>query len=166
MSPFVLVRNMRSLGVDLKADGFPNINLPIDAGTITAEAPSTTDAQSLTDREITGNRLLARFLGARNEENLVLRVSLTDYKIQWTPNTHEGFYGDFSIRQGGEEGVREAEEIRPMREEGIKEKFERNNAGMVGVSREEVEGKGAAWRALVEGEVGVEGEREGMEVDG
>ena len=165
LTPVVLARNMREIGFDPKVDAYPPLGVALDADSSNIDAQATLAA---TESSV-GARLLARFLGARNDENLVIRIALNDYKVVWSPNTAEGFYEDAGIRQGSYEAVKEAEEVRPLRAEGIKEKYERNNKAMKELTHEAVEKANIGFRDLVDGkvteEVEVGGEGEGMDVD-
>lgn len=179
LTPFLLQRNLYALGADLRSNAFLSVPLPTtdtetnpDGTTSTNTQPSTQVASDSGGAAV-GERLLARFLGAKNEEKLNIRIALS-YHMLFEPGTYEGFFEDMRQRDGGAEGVKEAEETRLLREEIMGEKFVMNNLGMKGLSREEVEKRNEGFAALASGEVkevvgaegkGGDGDGDGMEVD-
>ena len=171
LRPVILLRNMHALGADPKSDTFPPATLPTSdpetAPDGTTTQPSTQDPY---DAGL-GRRLLDRFLGAKNDERLMLRIAVNSYHPLFQPGTYEGFFEDLRQREGGAEGVKEAEETRLVRDESVREGFVMNNLGMKGLSKEEVEKRNEGFSRLATGEEGAkvgEGveEGEGMEVDG
>jgi paired amphipathic helix protein Sin3a len=170
---------MNALGADPKSDSFPPQPLPVTdsepAADGTPTQASSQDHPAPYDNTALGNKLLARFLGAKNEEKLILRIAVNNYHPLFQPGSYEGFFEDLRQREGGEQGVKEAEETRGVRHEVMREKYVMNNLGMKGLSREEVEKRNEDFRLLANGEVkadgeaggdGGEAEGEGMEVDG
>lgn len=169
----ILMRNMRSLGADPKSERFPplpRVGAAGDAPEGLHNLPTTGDNADSGEANV-GNRLLARFLTAQNEEKLVVRIAVNNYHPLFQPGTAEGFFEDMKQRQDGETGVKDAEEARGTRAESMTDGFVMMNAGMRGLSKEEVEkrneeferraGEGRVEKVLAEEEDGVEK----MEVD-
>lgn len=166
---------MRALGADPKSDRFPPVTLPPP----TDSAPDTQDAAAHATQSTSqdsgaeaalGGRLYERFLTAKNDESLVLRISVHGYFPIFQPGTAEGFFEDLKQREGGLEGVKEAQVCRVYREEVMKDGFLMNNAGMKGLSKEEVEKRNEEFSVLAKGkerkvEAIGDGEGEKMEVD-
>ena len=182
LSPVLLVRNIHALGADSKSERFPP--LAVQASETTAEnqdanthGAASTSQETGTDSNGVGERLLSRFLSAKNDERLILRIAVNNYHPIFQPGTAEGFFEDLWQREGGEEGVKMAEETRDLRKEGMIEGFLMMNAGMKGLTKEGVEGRNEGFVALKEGRESnivkgevveggvVEGDGEKMEVD-
>ena len=182
---------MHTLGADPKSERFLPLALPPTESTGAVEdqhdqhqlpmtTPTTTEEGATGGEEATvGDKLLARFLAAKNDERLVFRISVNNFHPVFQPGTAEGFIEELAQREGGDEGVKEAEEAKDMRGEGMKDGFLMNNEGMKGLSKDVVEGRNEGFGGLVEkgveemlglggeAETGeAEREGEGMEVDG
>lgn len=158
----ILSRNISALGIDPKVDIFPPFNYATDSE---AQDSATLGQGGEEGGDTAGKRLLDRFLAARNDENLVLRIALNGYSRVYSPGTAEGFFQDSAMRAGGQEGIKEADETQGVREEEMKTKFEMNNSGMKDVSKEVVEKANAGWLSVVEGKEDAPMEGEGMDVD-
>ena len=160
---------MHSLGADPKSDRFPPLPLPTSNNGASAAEGQDGQLQTAGDGEEAEveDRLMARFLTANNDESLTLRIAVNNLHPLFQPGTAEGFFEDLRQREGGEEGVKEAEEMRGLREEGVREGFVMMNAGMKGLTREEVDGRNEGFGRLVAGEAEAEAEGKGekMEVD-
>lgn len=166
------------MGADPKADGFPlSFN---SAGAATDGAVSSSDDAPAADgvaasventngsNNDVGDKLLHRFLASKNQETLTLRIAVNNYHPTFTPNTAEAFFMRRPEREGGEAGVKQAEETEREREGSVRERFVLMNRGMLGMGREEVEERNRGFGALVgEGEKREEkGEVEGGEEKG
>lgn len=155
--PF-LYRNMRAIGADPKSTSYPPSPPPQDgdeAGT-GGEGP-------------TADRLAQRFLAAKNEENLVLRVAVNGYKAHFQPMTQEGWTQPMADREGGRELVEDAIDAANEREETMRDLL-MNNPGMKDLSKEEVERKNEGFAKLCEQgreevTTGAVGTDEAMDVD-
>ena len=159
---------MHALGADPKSVTFPPATLPTadsEAGPEGSTTQSSTQDPYSAQATGLGRRLLDRFLGAKNDERLILRIAVNSYHPLFQPGTYEGFFEDLRQREGGAEGVKEAEETRVVREESVREGFVMNNLGMKGLSKEEVEGRNEGFARLASGVRGGE-VGEGMVVDG
>jgi paired amphipathic helix protein Sin3a len=172
LTPFLLQRNLHAIGYDLKtSDSFPPACLPVPTTTEPDAADDTTHTAQPSTSAV-GEKLLNRFLNAKNEEKLILRIALNNYHPLFQPGSYEGFFEELRERAGGKEGVEEAEEVKSYREEQVKERFVMNNDGMRDLSREEVEKRNEGFSALTKGdevlakEDGVANAGDGMEVDG
>ena len=169
LTPVLLFRNLHALGADPKSERFPPLALPATDSAAEGQDAATqaTSQDSGTEAGI-GDRLLARFLTVKNDERLVLRIAVNNYHPIFQPGTAEGFFEDLKQREGGEEGVKEAEVCKLHREEAVKEVFVMNNTGMKGLSKEEVEKRNEEFGVLASGvEKKVEGEKaKAMEMEG
>ena len=174
LSPVLLFRNLHALGADPKSDRFPPLAAPpaepAPEGQDAAAGMTQSTSQDSGVEAAVGGRLLERFLAAKNDERLILRIAVNGYHPIFQPGTAEGFFEDMKQREGGEEGVKDAEECRHHREEAMRDGFLMNNPGMKGLSKDEVEKRNEEFTVLAEGKerkieiVGdVEGEK--MEVD-
>ena len=172
LTPFLLQRSLHAIGYDLKtSDTFPPVTLPVPT-TVDTDAPEGTTQAAQPSTSAVAEKLLNRFLNAKNEEKLILRIALNNYHPLFQPGSYEGFFEEFRERAGGKEGVEEAEEVKSYREEQVKERYVMNNDGMRDLSREEVEKRNEGFSALAKGDDvlaakdGVADAGDGMEVDG
>jgi paired amphipathic helix protein Sin3a len=165
LSPVVLARNIHALGVDPKSDTFPPFNLTADIEGQDPTAIAQAAGQEGTLPATIGDRLLKRFLTARNDERLILRIAVNNYHPIFQPGTAEGFYEDPSERVGGEEGVKIAQDAKGWREERMEEGFVMNHKGMHDVSADVVEKANEAFAEVVDGKAGSGEAGEKMEVD-
>jgi paired amphipathic helix protein Sin3a len=152
LSPVLLLRNLHALGADAKSERFPAIHTSAEE-VLSGEGANGQESNAVIDNEgnSVGDRLLQRFLAAKNDERLIMRIAVNNYHAIFQPGTAEGFFEDLRQREGGEEGVKEAEECRIWRDETVREKFVMNNDAMKGLSKEEVEKKNAAFVEVVDG---------------
>ena len=166
LTPVLLYKNMHAVGADPRSNRFPPLPLPLPEPAVEGqEAPRTTTEVDIEGSAV-GDRLLARFLAAKNDEGLVIRIAVNNYHPLFQPGTAEGFFEDMGQREGGEEGVREAEGARSVREEGMKDGFVLNNEGMEGLSKDQVEERNANFVQLSGGDSGARAEVEKREADG
>lgn len=100
-----------------------------------------------------------RFMAAKNEEGLVLRVAVENYHVYFQPGTSEGFFEEGKLR---EDNVEEAVKARETRDGAVKETLLKSNEGMKDLGAEEVVKRDAEFDALVSG---AEVKVDGMEVD-
>ena len=91
-----------------------------------------------------------RFMDVKNEEKLVMRIAVNNYRIFWTVNSYEGFHASLHLRDGGVEGVKAAEKVREWRTDTLRERYEINHAAMRDLSKDEVEKKNSGFGELVE----------------
>lgn len=169
LKPVFLLRNITTMGADPKSDAYPP--LPVQQSTEEVQQDDTNNAEGTVAEAATpADKILGRFLMAKTDENLVMRVAVNNFHPVFQPGTSEGFFEPLAEREGGELGVKEAEETERERDELVKENFVMINDGMKGLSREEVDGRNERFNKMAqEGEAKVkEGEvdGEGMEVDG
>lgn len=154
--PF-LFRNVREAGANPKSTSYPPSPPPQ-----TGEGETAQGGQS-------GERIMHRFLAAKNEENLVIRVAVGSFKAHFQPNTQEGWFEPTPEREGSKDGVWEAEQDVQYRDESMRDTFVMNHLGMKDLSKDQVEKKNEGWRVLSENgevrEADGEGEGEQMEVD-
>ncbi|KAK3070584.1 Transcriptional regulatory protein sin3 [Teratosphaeriaceae sp. CCFEE 6253] len=165
----LLLRNARTMGADPTSASYP-------------PSPPLLPADRAAAAELDGShaaataRVMARVLAARGEENLRFRIEVSRFFAKFEPETWEGWVQPWADRVGGLEGVGDAERVVVERGEVVRERLMLNHGGMRGLSREEVERRGEAFRGLVEG-TGTAGRGEGgagegdglgeeMEVDG
>ncbi|KAK1823229.1 Transcriptional regulatory protein sin3 [Friedmanniomyces endolithicus] len=163
----LLLRNARAMGTDPKSTSYPPSPpmLPTDR-----ESDVTNGGGS---RAAASERILARVLAAKNEENLLFRIEVHRYITKYDPESQEGWTQPLGEREAGEEGVRAAELGGVVRGEDMRETFGLNHAGMRGLGREVVEGLNMRFGRLVESGLGVEEEvaqgedgADAMDVDG
>lgn len=150
---------MYAQGADPKSDSFPPASLRSEDGHHADGSPANADGGL-------GGDLMERFMTVKNEDNLVIRIAVDDYHPVYQPHGQEGLIESMKLRDGGKEGVKEADGTRLFREEAFSEGYVMNNSAMKGVSKEEVEKKNEAFAKLIdgrEGEVELGGD---MEVDG
>ena len=157
LTPVVLARNVHARGVDPKSDTFPPLSFSADA-----EGQDATAANGETQGPSLGDRLLSRFLAARNDERLIMRIAVNNYHPIFQPGTAEGFYEEDPQREGGGEGVKMAVEAAKERE---LEKFVARNEVTKGLSEEVVREADEVFDKKV-GTNENEGVGESMEVDG
>jgi len=178
IAPPVLMRNMRAVGADPNSAHYPPSPpmQPTDVGSGSGADGNGVGGDGVADRLL---------LGARNEENLIVRVAVNGYKAHFQPNTQEGWSQPMQEREGGgatsgyggvggfggvggsgRDGVRQAEEDRGTREEAVREMFVLSNKGMVGLSQVDVERANEGFARLAGERVAGEGDGEEMDVDG
>ncbi|KAF2716727.1 hypothetical protein K431DRAFT_289187 [Polychaeton citri CBS 116435] len=153
--PF-LIRNVHAAGADPYSNAFPPPPF------VTANAA---------DNETLQQRIMDRITTEQSEERLEIRIAVNNYKIVFAPglanpSTSAGLDEDAKYevwiarmpeRQGGEEGVKEAEECRDFDEDEAKERFVMINPAMRGLRKEDVEGRNEGF---------TKGVKDGFEVDG
>lgn len=101
----------------------------------------------------------------KNDERLVVRVAVNNYKSIFHPNSEESFHASLPRQERGEEGVEAADSLRGQRDDEIMDKFVRVNEAMKDMSTENVESANSSFSALIEKGSGAQEEGEGMEVD-
>jgi len=146
--PF-LYRSMRAMGADPKSNSYPPSPPPQEGGETGAPSAAV------------GDRLMHRFYAAKNEENLVIRVTVNGYKAHFQPGTQEGWSEPRTDREGGRELVEEAIEDLLHRDEVMRDNFLMNHAGMRDMPKEVMERKNADFARLCE-----EGEGTGVHAEG
>lgn len=150
----ILARNVRAIGADPKADGFPlSFNTASDSSAGDHGDDNVANSvENGTSSEV-GDKLLNRFLNTKNEETLTQRVAVNNYQSRFQPNTAEMFFVPMKERQGAEDDVKGAEETEGERQALVKERYLLMNEGMKGLSREEVEARNAeVGKLTVEGD--------------
>lgn len=109
------------------------------------------DSAGVNDEEGEAN-IGRRFDLVRAKEQLEFKITVGDLKLAFTPDNDEYWHQPYNARVGGRKGIEEVEESVRYREEKVDEKYRMNNAGMKGLSKEDVEGKNEEFRKVCEGE--------------
>ncbi|KAK3648847.1 Transcriptional regulatory protein sin3 [Elasticomyces elasticus] len=155
----LLLRNARAMGTDPKSVSYPPSPplMPMDR-----ESDVTGGGRSAATE-----RIMNRVLGAKNEENLVLRIEVNSYISKFDISTQETWVQPWTEREAGQEGVRDAGETKVVRGEEMQERFLMNHAGMRDVAKEDVERRNERFSKLInDGTTEEEQSGEAMDVDG
>ena len=164
LSPVLLLRNLHAAGADATLDQvLPRPVQPVESLAEGQDVPSTLDSRAHESPAL--SRLLNRFEGANNDERLIMRIAVNNYHPIFQPGTAEGFFEDMKEREGGEEGVKDAQGNEEYRQEKVTEKQSMNNDAMKGLSKDDVEGANAKWMAVEQNSAAADG-MEKMEIDG
>jgi len=100
-----------------------------------------------------------RFDLVRARESLEFKLGISDFRIHFKKESDELFSQPYGVRVGGVEGVEEADEVLRLRLESVQDNVVMNNDAMKGLSKEDVEGKNAAFKSILDsdGEVSSKG---------
>lgn len=106
-----------------------------------------------------------RYEQSTSEDKLILRISVQQYKLIYERNTDEYYYQPLAIREGGKEGVEDAEASVSHRAEQAQDTLVINNSAMKGLSKEDVEGKNEFFGHIVKDAATATGESDDSEME-